>query len=87
MSVNKTRTKLGHRTPKTPPNPPINSVISGSPSTCHPSPHPDHIETGTAINTGFPSWSSEGGRTKVGRWFDDVFVFVERRSFGKNLDK
>lgn len=82
-----TRTKLGQKTPKNQWWKPINTVNLGPSPTCHPSPHPDHIETGTAINTGFPSWSSEGGRTKVGRWFDDVFVFVERRSFGKNLDK
>lgn len=72
MSVNKTRTKLGQKTPKTPTNPPTNTVFLGQSLTCHPSPHPDHIETGIAINTGFPSWSSEGGRTKVGRrgWRD-----------------
>lgn len=86
MSVVITRTKLGQTTPKTPPINLIKSGILGTTIACHPSPHPDHIETGTAINTGFPSCSSEGGRTKVGRrgWRD---FFFERRSFGKNLDK
>ena len=67
MSVMITRTKLGQKTPKIQWWKPINTVNLGPSPTCHPSPHPDHIETGTAINTGFPSWSSEIGRTKVGR--------------------
>ena len=58
MSVVITRTKLGQTTPKTPPINLIKSGILGTTIACHPSPHPDHIETGTAINTGFPSWSS-----------------------------
>ncbi len=42
MSVMITRTKLGQKTPKTPPDPPTNTVLLGQSPICHPSPHPDN---------------------------------------------
>lgn len=41
MSINKTRTKLGQKTPKIQWWNPINTVNLGPSLTCHPSPHPD----------------------------------------------
>ena len=88
MSFNKTRTKLGQTTPKTPPINLIKSGILGTTIACHPSPHPDHIMVETACLSGFSPWSLERGRTEVGRRFGGSrtsFILYNKTLIQKNL--
>lgn len=88
MSVNKTRTKLGRMTGKTPLINPIKSGILGVINNGHPSPHPDQNTPKSLFESGFSGWSLEIGRTEVGRRFGGSrtrFILLNKTLIQKNL--